>query len=50
MRILPDAALPPELVVHDFISEHLFLLIGIVAAVAAVTAVLIVLQKKKKKN
>ncbi len=48
MRILPDAALPPSLVVLEFVQEHILLVCGIVLAVAAITVVLIVLLKHKK--
>ena len=50
MRIFGDAALPPELQAVNFMEEHSFLLIGIVAAVIVVTVVLIVLLKKKKRG
>ena len=45
---LPDAALPPSLVVLEFVQEHILLVCGIVLAVAVITVVLIVLLKHKK--
>lgn len=48
MRIFPDAALPPSLVVLEFVQEHILLVCGIVLAVAAITVVLIRLLKRKK--
>ena len=48
MRILPDAALPPSLVVLEFVQEHILLVCGIVLAVAAITVMLIRLLKRKK--
>ena len=48
MRIFGDAALPPMEQAMFTLSEHLPLVLGVVAGVAAVTAVLIVLLKKKK--
>lgn len=50
MRILGDAALPPVEEAMFTLSEHLPLVLGVVAGVAAVTVLLIVLLKKKKKN
>lgn len=48
-RILPDAALPEEIVL-DFFAEHFALICGIVLLVAAVTVVLIVVLKKRKRR
>ena len=48
MRILGDAALPPyEYALYD-LSEHLFLVLGIVFGVILITLVLITLIKKKR--
>ena len=48
MQIFPDFALPPHLVVLEFVQEHILLVCGVVLAVAAITVVLIVLLKRKK--
>ena len=50
MRLFGDAALPPVEEALFSLSEHLPLVLGIVAGVAAVTVLLIVLLKRKKKN
>ena len=50
MRILGDAALPPVLEAMVTLSEHLPLVLGIVAGVAAVTVLLVVLLNRKKRG
>ena len=50
MRLLPDAALPPELAVPSFFEEHLTLILCLAAGVAVITVLLIVLLKKKNKH
>ena len=49
-RILADAALPPADRFFCYVSDHLALILGVVAAVAAVTAVVIAILVKKKKG
>ncbi|MBQ6076657.1 MAG: hypothetical protein IKD54_04925 [Clostridia bacterium] len=48
IRILADAALPPELQVLESAQRHPFLILGIVALVAAAAVVLVIVLKKKK--
>ena len=50
MRIFGDAALPPHAYVLYYLSEHLFLVLGILFGVILITLVLITLLKKKKQK
>ncbi len=50
MRIFGDAALPPHEYVLYYLSEHLFLVLGILLGVILITLVLITLLKKNKKR
>ena len=48
MRMFGDAALPPHEYVLYYLSEHLFLVLGIVFGVILLTLVVIALLKKKR--
>ena len=49
-RILADAALPPADRFFCYVSDHLALILGVVAAVAAITVALIVVLRKKSRR
>ena len=49
-RILADAALPPADRFFCYVSDHLALILGVVAAVAAITVALIVVLRKKNRR
>ena len=49
-RILADAALPPADRFFWFVSDHLALVLAVVAAVAAITVALIVVLRKKNRS
>ena len=49
-RIRADAALPPADRFFCYVSDHLALILGVVAAVAAITVALIVVLRKKNRR